>query len=568
MSPRLLLPAIGILLIYSCIEDNNLFPDPLYPQQETFKSSIFSTVTDTSGIPIVDAEVRIGSVTGLSDDKGYVYFDRVSVGKSSYMTIEKEGFFHASRRFYPTEGVVENIRVMLLPLSRKAFFSSSSGATFVDGELRIKFPANGYSLPNGDAYSGTVLVYSATIEADDPDLSYKMPGDLVGITSDGSYVALASMGMFAVELRSASGELLELKEGVEAEVQMNVTSSLTNLPVNIPLWHFDEASGIWREEGQAVLSGNTYIGSVKHFSYWNYDAQFPIVKWGTQILYSTSDRNDPAIYAEVCITILSLNIKKCATTNSDGSVCGMVAANELLQLDVYNSCQELVYSEVVGPYSDTTMMAPIFIIPPQSSSVTGLAIDCDGHPVENGYAILDNGIAIYIPLEQGTFSTTFTTCNELPFSVYVVNTDKLTESKVYYFEPDYFVNADTIVVCDDLTEFIVFNIDGYPDQIVVTDLDYRHTEDGHFIWNYSNYDSIHSVHFEIEPSLIGIYNTDECHINLIEGEKRFHNDIAEIKLEQFGNVGDMIKGRIKGILFTDQSMTGYAYTAQFSVQRF
>jgi hypothetical protein len=43
----------------------------------------------------------------------------------------------------------------------------------------------------------------------------------------------------------------------------------------VPLWHFDEASARWVQEGTATLGGTGaaqyYEGTVTHFSYWNAD---------------------------------------------------------------------------------------------------------------------------------------------------------------------------------------------------------------------------------------------------------------------------------------------------------
>jgi hypothetical protein len=35
------------------------------------------------------------------------------------------------------------------------------------------------------------------------------------------------------------------------------------------LWSFDEAKGLWKEEGQAIKTGSNYVGDVSHFSFWN-----------------------------------------------------------------------------------------------------------------------------------------------------------------------------------------------------------------------------------------------------------------------------------------------------------
>jgi hypothetical protein len=42
-------------------------------------------------------------------------------------------------------------------------------------------------------------------------------------------------------------------------------------PATIPLWHYDAATGLWKEEGTATKQGDKYVGTVAHFSDWNCD---------------------------------------------------------------------------------------------------------------------------------------------------------------------------------------------------------------------------------------------------------------------------------------------------------
>ncbi|MEI2747339.1 MAG: hypothetical protein V9E88_01095 [Ferruginibacter sp.] len=83
---------------------------------------------------------------------------------------------------------------------------------------------------------------------------------------------LTSYAMMAVELESAAGEKLQLKEGSEATLVFAVPAvAQSSAPASIPLWYVDEKIGLWREEGTATKQGNQYTGKVKHFSFWNCD---------------------------------------------------------------------------------------------------------------------------------------------------------------------------------------------------------------------------------------------------------------------------------------------------------
>jgi hypothetical protein len=75
-----------------------------------------------------------------------------------------------------------------------------------------------------------------------------------------------------VEMTDNSGNLLQIASGQSATITMPVPlSMLSSAPGTIPLWHFDEETGFWMEEGSAALVGNNYVGNVGHFSSWNCD---------------------------------------------------------------------------------------------------------------------------------------------------------------------------------------------------------------------------------------------------------------------------------------------------------
>jgi hypothetical protein len=69
-------------------------------------------------------------------------------------------------------------------------------------------------------------------------------------------------------------EITELATDETAEVCMKAPTGL-NIDDTIPLWYYDEETGLWKEEGQGTVEdrdGQLQIcGEVSHFSWWNYD---------------------------------------------------------------------------------------------------------------------------------------------------------------------------------------------------------------------------------------------------------------------------------------------------------
>jgi hypothetical protein len=78
--------------------------------------------------------------------------------------------------------------------------------------------------------------------------------------------------MTKVEMKDNAGNALQLKDGKEAQLTFPIPESLKDkTPNQIPLWSFNESTGLWEEEGIATLQNGVYVGTVKHFSWVNLD---------------------------------------------------------------------------------------------------------------------------------------------------------------------------------------------------------------------------------------------------------------------------------------------------------
>jgi len=96
-----------------------------------------------------------------------------------------------------------NLTIQLLKKQQAGTINASAGGNInlVNG-ARLSFPANAIADKTGSAYTGTVRVYARYLDPSDPELAYKMPGDLRGINAEGAAQILSTFGMMAVELES------------------------------------------------------------------------------------------------------------------------------------------------------------------------------------------------------------------------------------------------------------------------------------------------------------------------------------------------------------------------------
>ncbi len=574
MMTRVLVLMMMALALVRCKDSETFKPEP---DPVVFNASAFVEVKDVQGNAVEGVKITLGDVEGYTNEDGVLYLKKIEMNPSTYLIADKAGFFHGSRRFYPSAGQTSIVRIVLMPQQLAGSMQADAGGTIqVSEDIHLDFPAGAVVDEDGQAYHGTVSVYAQPISADDPVLSYKMPGDLIGVTEAGEQNAMASFGMVVTELRSSNGALLQVKSGSTVAMSIGLPSSLAaTAPSTIPMWYFDEALGLWQEEGEATLAGNAYVAQVKHFSYWNCDANFELVKWGATFVY---EDGSTASQVEVCLTILDLNTTRCAYTNEEGFICGMVAAGEAMLMEVKSPCGDVIYSLQIGPYSDTTMIGPINI-PTTSvsfSAVSGLAVDCSGNPVTNGYARIKVGQQIYYAaLDEvtGGYSISVMNCDQSPLDIKIVDEVAFKESLLFSFAYAPVIDAGTISVCETITEFVDLEVVGFPDHYVYLFPTLIAEAGNTVIYAQDSSSQFKYFYVSVPGQAAGTYtpNGAEVAVELPNGDRAFAgaSDLT-VSISYYGPAGDYVIGTITGTWHTGPNGQGgldYPLSGTFSVLR-
>lgn len=138
--------------------------------------------------------------------------------------------------------------------------------------IRVRIPANSLVDRNGNAPAGPVQIALSTVDLLSPD---QMPGDYTVAQPAGGTRVMESYGAGTIEI-TRGGKKYNLKSGASAEVTIPVDQAQIAaggpFPPTIPILFYNEAKGVWREEGSATLQGNVYVAKVKHFSTINADS--------------------------------------------------------------------------------------------------------------------------------------------------------------------------------------------------------------------------------------------------------------------------------------------------------
>ncbi len=463
----LYLLAVLVLFASSCREDSITgsstttdIPSPSY----SVAAAVSGIITDLSGEPIENAMVQIADRSITTDKHGYFTVDALVLDKQGqFVTVEKSGYFQGYTFIHPELDRKSHVRLQMVDKEISGSFESAAGGkVLTNGGASVDIPADGVVLASGGSYSGKVNVYAHWYDPSDDFVGLSMPGDLRALSLENQLVQLATFGMIGVELESDSGQKLQLASGIEATLEFPLAADLaSNASADIPLWHFDEANGYWMEDGVATLDGNKYVAQVSHFSFWNCDAPFPVVPFKAQVV---DEDGDPLQGRWMCITVLESGLTRSAWSDSQGYFYGKVPKDKEMKIEIKNFCNEVMYTEVVGPFSTDVDLGQIVVMNSSfTSQVTARILDCSNMPLQDGYVVVksNSGIEIMEPNEEGYIDYSVSNCEATTLVFYAFDPVNLLESDEIEITVDgNDIDLGDIVVCDVIEEYITYSIDG------------------------------------------------------------------------------------------------------------
>ncbi len=493
------------------VEQNNI-PDTFVQYfGNEISRDFLGTVIDKNKLPIHGVTISIGNETAQTDGNGVFIIRDANVNERfGYVKAEKAGYIHGSRSVVPSEGT-NKVNIMLLEANVVGTINSGSSETVsLSNGSSVSFDGN-FIKEDGTAYSGSVDVIMHHLDPVDENISKQMPGMLYARNENGAERMLQTLGMLAVELRGNNGEDLNLAVGSASEIKMPVDVSLMGIaPATIPLWYFDEVNGYWKEEGEATLQGNMYVGIVSHFSFWNCDIPAEAIS----LCVSLTDENGNELAnlnVEVTSSVFGTTN---GNSNEKGEVCGFVPSNESLNLSIYNYdiCGDLqLHTEIIGPFTSDSSI--ILVVPYMtniiSETVIGNLNNCDGVVVTDGYVEFSYENQSFISIvNEGAFEINILRCGDSnTFSIRGVNLENIqtTDTFNYTFSAT-LTDIGTISTCNVQEEFIEYLIDDEINVLFTDDIDVSFSSES-FIIKREIEDNEYAKFLIILPSEIGSYVT-------------------------------------------------------------
>jgi len=345
--------------------------------------------------PVAGALVKIGDKTTHTNERGLYLIKDVQVDES-FVTIEvnMNGFFAQFKNLKPRSSSDNVVDIELIERTFTGSFQADQGGEInvLNNQGKITFPANAFLNPDGSAYAGPVSVATTYINPTDPNINSYAPGSMLAVQSDDQLAHLTSFGMIKAEMVGSNDQLLKLAEDTSARIEFPIQKTQEDRAQDeIPLWFFDETTGIWREEGIAQRSGNKYIGQVSHFTFWNCDVASRTANLFGFLYYmeESTPFTSNSVKVKMVRPLLGEDNWAYASQNSDGTFFSVIPADE--PIDIY------LINDVCG--------AEIFVmtIPPQQNesdfNIGGIGVsdlleekifeiraqlfDCSGSPASN-----------------------------------------------------------------------------------------------------------------------------------------------------------------------------------------
>lgn len=240
-------------------------------------------VVDDQGVPLAGATVTVVSASAVAgtdasastgaDGRFALMLDAAT---PAVLKVQKTGYASSFRAAATaSDNATLADRVLLLPVASSQTFDASQAAVLrVPGSpARVELAAASLVREDGQAISGSASVALTPI---DPSADIgQMPGLMVDAASG---TPIESLGALSIEFTDGSGAPLNLASGQTATIRIPATPAAgATLPATFPLYHLNETTGRWTQEGTATLQTDPatgakyYEGTVTHFSTWNAD---------------------------------------------------------------------------------------------------------------------------------------------------------------------------------------------------------------------------------------------------------------------------------------------------------
>jgi len=273
----ILFTLFAIFLSSSCKKDDN-------PSESTDNNPpaqnyglLLGRVQDESATLLGTVNVTIQGKTVQTNEQGWFSVSELNAGTKKQVSFSKAGYIVTYKVVDINNGQSSFIDATLATAPTSQTVTSTGGTLTLNGGGVVTFPSGSFADANGNVFTGSAMVSAKYFDPTSPTYNQVFPGNFIGLTQSNAEVPIQSFGFINVDLKSASGANLKLLSGKTATLTIPIPASLQNTaPATISMWYYDTTAATWKEDGSASKSGTNYVGTVTHFTSWNWDRIYDV----------------------------------------------------------------------------------------------------------------------------------------------------------------------------------------------------------------------------------------------------------------------------------------------------
>ncbi|MCB1221328.1 MAG: hypothetical protein H7A35_00065 [Planctomycetales bacterium] len=260
-------------------------------QTGSITGTVVSGVDQSPLLATVTLEGQDPVQTGLD---GRFSFSGLEPAARLAIQVSADGFRDNTAVYAVVAGTTREQRIeMLMRAPGQAVDAAAGGFVLGTAQSSLQIPAGSLVDSLGQPLSGNVNVQFSYLDPTDEAQMDAAPGDFCARQLDDSIAMLESFGMVEVFIDDGIGGQANLTPGSAAPVSFPIQpEQQADAPDTMPLYSFDEATGMWVEE--AVLTkdpgGKSYSGELSHFSQWNADQ--PLITTCIEVLVLDNAQNE------------------------------------------------------------------------------------------------------------------------------------------------------------------------------------------------------------------------------------------------------------------------------------
>jgi len=223
-----------------------------------------------TGRGVADVNVTIGNASTLTDKNGYYTLSSLAASQDAVVTFQKRGYLLGSTHIQLQSSEEKDTLPNYLEYAISPYeYQVNIPSTKEVKSTHIYLNASTYNDAAGNAFEGTVSVKLTILDPEKKGFLSAFPGLFKGIDTNGVTKQFQSFGLITLLCKDTHGNALMLKEGETATLRF-ISVSLKEKPETLPLWYYDDAQGLWVEEGYGQLQDDgSYLGEISHFGTWS-----------------------------------------------------------------------------------------------------------------------------------------------------------------------------------------------------------------------------------------------------------------------------------------------------------